>query len=316
MFEKLTLYCDSYIQLIPISFVLGEPPPPPPASRDPSAAAGSRKVASRQFRAAARRRSDVRRDALLLALKTPASGGGSDSPWSVCAGGETGQLSGVDRGPLGARTGGSCTFPRVCWSSPGERPPGGLGLGALRSREMETRSPRPRPSPPPPVLLLPRLLRDSGRDPLVEPVREPAVARPPHEPGVGLGGGQGRAGPAAAPHAHPLRQPGQRAHPAQRQRRRLQALPQLPAPGESRWAGPGRGRGRELRAGPRLQTGEGPWRGEGTVGTEGRGGAFFLPSPLLVVQCSVRTSVTSIPDLPSRGSDESNLLACSGQDSA
>ncbi|KAK2100350.1 Bestrophin-1 [Saguinus oedipus] len=26
MFEKLTLYCDSYIQLIPISFVLGEPP--------------------------------------------------------------------------------------------------------------------------------------------------------------------------------------------------------------------------------------------------------------------------------------------------
>ncbi|XP_072645530.1 bestrophin-1 isoform X2 [Canis lupus baileyi] len=155
MFEKLTLYCDSYIQLIPISFVLGEPPPPPPASRDPSAAAGSRKVASRQFRAAARRRSDVRRDVLLLALKTPASGGGSDSPWSVCAGGETGQLSGVDRGPLGARTGGSCTFPRVCWSSPGERPPGGLGLGALRSREMETRSPRPRPSPPPPCFSCP-----------------------------------------------------------------------------------------------------------------------------------------------------------------
>lgn len=27
MFEKLTLYCDSYIQLIPISFVLGELPP-------------------------------------------------------------------------------------------------------------------------------------------------------------------------------------------------------------------------------------------------------------------------------------------------
>lgn len=26
MFEKLTLYCDSYIQLIPISFVLGEFP--------------------------------------------------------------------------------------------------------------------------------------------------------------------------------------------------------------------------------------------------------------------------------------------------
>lgn len=26
MFEKLTLYCDSYIQLIPISFVLGEVP--------------------------------------------------------------------------------------------------------------------------------------------------------------------------------------------------------------------------------------------------------------------------------------------------
>ena len=26
MFEKLTLYCDSYIQLIPISFVLGELP--------------------------------------------------------------------------------------------------------------------------------------------------------------------------------------------------------------------------------------------------------------------------------------------------
>ena len=26
IFEKLTLYCDSYIQLIPISFVLGEPP--------------------------------------------------------------------------------------------------------------------------------------------------------------------------------------------------------------------------------------------------------------------------------------------------
>nr|ALQ33852.1 bestrophin 1 isoform 8 [Homo sapiens] len=24
MFEKLTLYCDSYIQLIPISFVLGD----------------------------------------------------------------------------------------------------------------------------------------------------------------------------------------------------------------------------------------------------------------------------------------------------
>lgn len=43
MFEKLTLYCDSYIQLIPISFVLGEPPDPP-ASRDPSGAAGSRKV--------------------------------------------------------------------------------------------------------------------------------------------------------------------------------------------------------------------------------------------------------------------------------
>lgn len=28
MFEKLTLYCDSYIQLIPISFVLGELPLP------------------------------------------------------------------------------------------------------------------------------------------------------------------------------------------------------------------------------------------------------------------------------------------------
>lgn len=38
MFEKLTLYCDSYIQLIPISFVLGELPLP--GVEVPVAAAG------------------------------------------------------------------------------------------------------------------------------------------------------------------------------------------------------------------------------------------------------------------------------------
>ncbi|KAG3284893.1 bestrophin-1 isoform X2 [Ictidomys tridecemlineatus] len=70
-------------------------------------------------------------------------------------------------------------------------------------------------------------LRDAGRDPLVEPVREPAVARPHHEPGVRLRRGQGRARPAAEAHAHPLRQPRPRAHAAQHQHRGLQALPHL-----------------------------------------------------------------------------------------
>nr|BAH11817.1 unnamed protein product [Homo sapiens] len=52
MFEKLTLYCDSYIQLIPISFVLGEFPllaVPGPCGRPGSrqARGGSRGAAAR-----------------------------------------------------------------------------------------------------------------------------------------------------------------------------------------------------------------------------------------------------------------------------
>lgn len=42
IFEKLTLYCDSYIQLIPISFVLGELPLP--RAGVPVAAPGSRQA--------------------------------------------------------------------------------------------------------------------------------------------------------------------------------------------------------------------------------------------------------------------------------
>ena len=47
IFEKLTLYCDSYIQLIPISFVLGELPFPRVGV--PVASPGSRRADHEEF---------------------------------------------------------------------------------------------------------------------------------------------------------------------------------------------------------------------------------------------------------------------------
>ena len=90
IFEKLTLHCDSYIQLIPISFVLGELPLP--RAGVPVAAPGSRQAdgeelagqgqwhvsASRWFRETGSLQPeglklDIRKAVLLLALKTPLS---------------------------------------------------------------------------------------------------------------------------------------------------------------------------------------------------------------------------------------------------
>ena len=95
MFEKLTLYCDSYIQLIPISFVLGELPLLNVGV--PGAAPGSRQghyeelageghwnvSASWQFTEMGGlppdgMKLDIRKDVLLLALKTPVSEGSPD----------------------------------------------------------------------------------------------------------------------------------------------------------------------------------------------------------------------------------------------
>lgn len=96
IFEKLTLYCDSYIQLIPISFVLGELPLLQVGV--PGAAPGPRQVdyclelagegqgnvsASRQFGEMGRLPPDglklaISKDILLLALNTPVSDGSPD----------------------------------------------------------------------------------------------------------------------------------------------------------------------------------------------------------------------------------------------
>lgn len=68
------------------------------------------------------------------------------------------------------------------------------------------------------------------------PVREHPMARPDHEPGVLQRGWGGRVREAPAPHPDALQQPGQRADPALRQHRRLQALPQHGARREGRSA--------------------------------------------------------------------------------
>lgn len=98
MFEKLSLYCDSYIQLIPISFVLGELPlgrvgipvaPPGSTQVDYQELAGEGQWCvspSRQFREMGKLQPDalkldVRKDVLRLALKTPASEGRAN--WSL-----------------------------------------------------------------------------------------------------------------------------------------------------------------------------------------------------------------------------------------
>lgn len=65
-------------------------------------------------------------------------------------------------------------------------------------------------------------------------VREHPLARPHHELGLLQRGRGGRVRAAPAAHPHALQQPVQRAHPALRQHRRLQALPQHGARREGR----------------------------------------------------------------------------------
>lgn len=105
-----------------------------------------------------------------------------------------------------------------------------------------------------------RFLRDSGGQPLVVPVHQHSTAGPADVRHLGQRAWRGRARPPAAPHSHPVCQPGVGAGAALSQYPRTQALPHHGARGGRRCAAAGS---------PALEGGTGwavleprpPWKG-------------------------------------------------------